>query len=270
MVFVVFGIAVVIIILVNVYHRGETRRRRAAEDHVASQAVPFTPLAHGSSRTSYATTASTMIEDHDDEEEAGDGWHQREEDDDTRYALFVAEKWSREGISLVGMVLHRIDRDGELVRSDLHSLVVDEVARLYVNTVEDGRRITLAGDSRHKWFRGEERVDETAWLAIFRGHKPSDVLRRAPYAASALEAMSPAFNRASGRGRRFVILYLNAQGDESWRMVSHVVRQADRFSAVCHFRYGERRSFLNSGLLEVVDPETGEALPLARFLAKAR
>ena len=184
------------------------------------------------------------------------------EDDD--YAEFVAEVWRAPGAIKVEIVLQRVNYSGELVDSHLHSLLPRRDSGFYVNTIEAGLRKTYVSD-RHKWRRDGLDVDSSAFRAIQSGVDPNVALRFAPYPASVEDALAPGNNHFRAAHRCFVIGYRNGRGDLAFRAVSGVRRGADQFTAHCHFRWGERRTFLYSRLESIVDAESGEIIPVEKF-----
>lgn len=184
---------------------------------------------------------------------------------DGRYEAFVEELWQSALAVKVDIRLLRIDREGRKIVSTVHSIVPRGGGSCYVNTVEHGKRFTYVG-SYHHWFLAGAKVDQSAFAAILAGASLDQAFRTAPYPTSALEAMAPENDHVTTDQHRYVIGYVNLEGRRSYRVVSNIWRGPDRFTAVCHLRWGERRTFLYSGLCEVVDPETGEIIPFKHFV----
>lgn len=193
---------------------------------------------------------------------APDGFTGDSEDDD--YAEFVAEVWRAPGAIKVEIVLQRVNYSGKLINSHLHSLLPRHDSGFYVNTIEAGLRKTYVSD-RHKWRRDGLDVDSSAFRAIQSGVDPDVALRFAPYPASVEDALAPGNNHFRAEHRCFVIGCRNGRGDLAFRTVSGVRRGADQFTAHCHFRWGERRTFLYSRLESIVDAESGEIIPVEEF-----
>ena len=176
---------------------------------------------------------------------APDGFTGNSEDND--YAEFVAEVWRAPGAIKVDIVLQRVNYSGELVNSHLHSLLPRRDGGFYVNTIEAGLRKTYVSD-RHKWRRDALDVDSSAFRPIQSGADPDVALRFAPYPTSVEDALAPGNNHFRAEHRCFVIGYRSGRGELAFRAVSGVRRGVDQFTAHCHFRWGERRTFLYSRL----------------------
>jgi hypothetical protein len=130
-----------------------------------------------------------------------------------------------------------------------HSFVWWSQGRLYINLYEGKTLKTCAADSRHCWQRDGAVIDSSAFQAIKLGVDPEVALAPDPYPDSYEAALEPHYNRVAAIGRAFVICYSKADGEIFHRVISHVVRAANRFNARCHFRRGERREFLYQRLL---------------------
>lgn len=187
--------------------------------------------------------------------------------DDDGYEQFVAEMWGKNGVDLLGIILKRETISGQ-VACYLHSLVEGSNGQVYLNVYENDQKKTYATDGRHKWRRFGDIVDATAFVAIRRGANPDEALRFEQYAGSFDEAVTPEFNRFQTTDKRYVIAYLSDDKGLSYRVVSRVIRSDDRFSARCHFRWGERRTFLFRNLRDVFDLQTRQPIDLPTFLAK--
>ena len=184
--------------------------------------------------------------------------------DDDGYEAFVALMWTQPGIDLKKIHAERVWRSGEVFPAILVQLV-ESNGRLYINLYEGKTRKTYAADNRHSWRRNGAVIDSSAFQAIKLGVDPEAALSPDSYPASFEAALGPAHNRVAAVGRAFVICYCKADGQSSYRVISHVVRAADHFSARCHFRWGERRHFLYERLLGVRDALTGETIELDNF-----
>lgn len=190
-------------------------------------------------------------------------------DDDDDYANFVAAMWRLPGINLKRIRVHRLTAMGasECV---LMRLIQAEDRRVYINALEAGERKTFAGDGRHQWKRDGKEFDSSAFSAIALGADPEIVLRHEPHPQSALAAMQPENDRCNTTDRRFLICYQNSKGELSCRVISRIIRQRDTFSARCHFRWGDRRTFLYEGLKAILDMGTGEIIAVETFRGKRR
>jgi hypothetical protein len=47
-------------------------------------------------------------------------------------------------------------------------------------------------------------------------------------------------------------------------LIRRLWRGSDRLTARCHFRWGERRTFLRIWIIELIDLETGEIVPFEK------
>lgn len=192
-----------------------------------------------------------------------------EEDDDyeedPEYRRFVETMWRRPGVFLSGVTLTRLGPEATQFRA--HSLVDGENGYPYINGWEGSRQLTLAADDRHKWAFNGSPVDSSAFLAIAQGYPVAAALGPQRRPASAAEALSPEFDHVATTERRYLIHYVNADGHSSWRVVSRVFRSDDGFTARCHFRWGQRRTFRFDRVREVIDGTTGEEIPLDQFVS---
>lgn len=184
---------------------------------------------------------------------------------DDGYSSFVRECWGLPGHSLNNTVVKRQQEATEhLVNSTLHS-VVQRLRFTYVNTVEDGQRKTFASE-RHKWFRDGVQFDSSAFDAVRYGVEPDNALRHEPYPTSFDDAVTRCMGRGKISGKSFVLHYQSKSGDESFRVISGIRLHPTYVSARCHFRYGNRRYFLNKGIIETMDTVSGEIHSRADFL----
>jgi len=190
-------------------------------------------------------------------------------DTDEQYSEFVRRMWSRTGVTIQDIHIQRCVADRE-IDCALASIVKGENGMLYLNVIEEGVRKTYAADERHRWKRDGQHLDKSAFVAIVTGTQPDIALRAERYANSVEEAMSADFDRVSTTDRRLVIGYQNSKGQLSYRVITRVVRQHDTFSARCHFRWGQRRTFLFEGLKCVIDAHTGQIIPLEEFVRQGR
>lgn len=193
----------------------------------------------------------------------------RPDDDDDEgdpdYRRFVEAMWRRPGVTLSGVTLMKLGWMS--APFEVHSLVADDYGRLYLNGWLGGRKLTYAADDRHKWTFNGAPVDSSAFLAISQGCPVAAALGPQRRPASPAEALSPEFDHVATTERRYLINYVNADGQSSWRVVSRVFRSADGFTARCHFRWGDRRTFRFDRLSEVIDGATGEEIPLDQFVS---
>lgn len=83
------------------------------------------------------------------------------------------------------------------------------------------------------------------------------------------EALAPENNHVQAE-HPLVINYRDAEGHESWRVVSDIHRGRDYFTACCHWRYGEPRTFRYDRLIQIINPEDGEIIPLKQFKSQRR
>lgn len=191
------------------------------------------------------------------------------DDGEDHYDEFVAAMWQRAGIQLGGLRFERLTGP-VAVSCDLVSLVTGDNGARYLNVLEGGVRKTYSADGRHRWRHDGHDIDAAAFAAIARGAPAQEALRADPYPSSFEEAISPRCDRFPTKDQRPVISYEDSRGQLSYRVISRVVRQRDTFSARCHFRWGERRTFLFDGVRSVVDVETGEVVSLAKFRTPKR
>lgn len=189
-------------------------------------------------------------------------------DEDDDYADFVRQKWLLPG-SEIGLTLTRQRAEGPS-SFWLKSVVRTASGTIYVNGIEESRKISLAGDGRHRWEYQGRAVDTSAFAAMLAGISPETALQPEAYPATVAEALTPEKNRAEPQANAFIISYENAAGHRSYRVISGVRRDTDGFSAICHFRWGSRRDFRFDRLREVVDFETGEEIPIDDFRKKPR
>lgn len=190
-----------------------------------------------------------------------------EENDDDGYRAFVHEMWTHDGINLGAFALQRLSYAGP-IDCRLHSLVEGAPGRLYLNVYEGGERKTYAADSRHRWFHDGHSVDYSAFIGIMKGADPNIAFKDA-YPRSTEQAASREFDRFQTSDKRYVLCYRSSKG-VSHRTVSRVIRYKDRFSARCHFRWGERRTFCNEGLVSVFDLQTKKDIRVESFLSKQK
>lgn len=234
-------------------------RQREEERNIAEQAnAALSPL-------------SFTVETRRSREPKGTGRSSTEADwpdDDNDYADFVRQKWLLPGPE-IGLALTRQRADGSK-SFWLKSIVGAENGTIYLNGIEDGRKISLAGDGRHRWEYLTHPVDASAFTAILAGVPPVTALLPEPYPATVADAISPEKNRARPEGRAFIIGYENAAGHRSYRVISGVRRDLQGFSANCHFRWGSRRDFRFDRLREVFDFETGEEFSIDQFRRNKR
>ncbi len=224
------------------------RHVEAREDHVA---------------TSERNTPSRFVpyrvaESIDQAQEVAD------EVDDNGYSEFVDETWRALNAVKLDVTLERVNDSGESVVSRVCSIVPRHDNTRYVNTIEGGVRKTYVND-RHKWRRDGLDIDSSAFSAIRSGLDPDRALRFTPYPLSVEAALSAEDNHFQTDRRSYVIGYRDGEGRLSYRAVSGIRRGPDRFSAHCHFRWGDLRHFLYSRLEEVIDAETGEVISVEKF-----
>ena len=185
------------------------------------------------------------------------------------YRAFVDKVWSDPEAIRVDVEIQRINGAGQLVESHVRSIVRRDSVSFYVNTFEDDGALTLVSD-RHQWRRDGRKVDASAFRAIAdAGVAPDAALRHVDPPTSIEEALSPAFNHIAAP-RALALGYRDAVGAVTYRVVSEIRRGESQFTARCHLRWGEKRTFRYDRLITVVDAETGEVIPLERFADKAR
>ncbi len=189
---------------------------------------------------------------------------QAQEIDDDDYSEFVDEVWRAPNAIKLDVTLERVKYSGKSVVSRVCSLVPRHDNTFYVNAIEGGVRKTYVSD-RHKWRRDGLDIDSSAFSAIRSGLDPDRALRFTPYPLSVEAALSPENNHCQTDRRSYVICYRDGEGRLSYRAVSGIRRGPDRFSAHCHFCWGELRHFLYSQVEEVIDAKTGEVIPVEKF-----
>lgn len=211
---------------------------------------------------SASSTPAAWTNDDDSDEFSDDDL-----DGDDHYFGFVDQMWARGGIDLGGIRIQVTTSDGRASEWQLMSLVPGKGAYPYLNVLERGERRTYAADDRHRYARDGEEIDSSAFIAVARGVKPEVVLRREPAPGSVAAALSPEYDRYATTKRRFVIGYENRKGELSYRVISSLGLPTDPrfFSARCHFRWGQRRTFNIDRLRSVLDVETGASIPLDQF-----
>ncbi len=180
---------------------------------------------------------------------------------DDGYAEFVAAMWCRKGVSLGRVVLQRGGTDCVMI-----GLVIDDRGRKYLNVAEAGVRKTYAADGRHRWFRHGEPVDASAFTAVALGHDPDKALRFEAPPADALTAVQPSNDRWPTTKRKFLLCYRNRRGETTFRIISELIRHGAEFTARCHFRWGDRRTFRKDCVEGILDLATGKVLSVANFL----
>lgn len=179
------------------------------------------------------------------------------DDDDDRYRQFVDEMWASETACPVGVPL---ERNGE--NSFVESLV-DRRGTIYVNAFEAGERKTYVAN-RHRWTNDGFKISDAAFRAILCGTPPAVALRFDRPPASVDEALSPDNNHIAA-DNVLVINYRDAVGEEAYRVVSDIRRGDDRFTARCHWRWGERRTFRYDRLVSIIDPVSRTEIPIEEF-----
>jgi hypothetical protein len=181
----------------------------------------------------------------------------RDAEDDDHYKQFVDEMWASSDARPVRV---RLERNGEdsFVRS-----IVDRPGTIYVNTLEAGERKTYVAD-RHRWTRDGLKVSDAGFRAILFGVPPDEALRFNRPPASVEEALAPANNHLAAENS-LVINYRDAEGEDSYRVISEIRRGDDRFTSRCHWRWGERRTFLYGRLIRVINPVDGKEIPIEQF-----
>lgn len=184
------------------------------------------------------------------------------------YAAFVEEIWGLPGIPLPPLAFQRVRSTGERSECVLASLAKAPNGTTYINAYEAGLRRTFRADRRHHWTHDGHAVDESAFMAVARGVAPEIAFARDSPPSSISEALEPRNNRFGGKGAQFVIGYRNESGEASFRVISNVIRSDDRLSARCHYRWGERRTFLFDRISAVADARTGEIIPREVFFAR--
>lgn len=205
----------------------------------------------------------------DDEAEDGDS-DLNDDFDDDRYSEFVTETWARSTTRLGNLQAVRITngvRYPAFLVSISPPLGGGQGGYPYVNCIEDGRQVTFACDGRHDWEVAGLPVDSSAFRGIMLGVQPAKALGSRPPPQTPEEALSPDNDRHPARGRRFLIQYENGRGETSYRIISGVFRKQDgTFTANCHFRYGDRRTFRFDRVRQVADGDTGEEIPIDDFV----
>ena len=233
---------------------GRALEKNAANAQEAKQRLPSLPdISHFAPRSARKESPAASPIDSGDEDEG--------------YDQLVARTWAQSGISIANVTLDRVSYSGETLTCHLRSLVARREGSYYVNAFVDGERKTFVSNN-WKWRRDGLAIDDSAFLAIQAGVNYDKAPRYQPYPRSIEEALAPENNQCEVRGRRFVISYLNERGDDSFRVVSGVRRQDERFTAHCHFRRGALRHFLYSRLRSISDAQTGEVIPIDVFKAK--
>ena len=192
----------------------------------------------------------------------------KDADEDRDYADFVQKIWGLPGLDLPNLKFERIRFDGERSECILVSIVKVSNGALYVNAHENGRRCTFRADRNHHWSHDGHAVDGSAFVAVARGVSFDVAFARDDAPASISEALEPRNNRFGGSGRAFVIGYMNEFGIASFRVISGVLRSDGKLSARCHYRWGERRTFLFDRISAVADAQTGEVISREVFFAK--
>ena len=65
-----------------------------------------------------------------------------------------------------------------------------------------------------------------------------------------------------------MIAYRHQRGETAFRVMSHVIRQAEKIGARCQVRHGERHTVLHSGPIEVIDSASGKLIEIADVLTR--
>ena len=191
------------------------------------------------------------------EPEGGDS---EPEGDDADYERFVSEVWEQPGIVCQNIELERCYWNGMAFPCQLHSLVPRRDASYYMNVIENGRRRIFVSHN-WKWRRDGKQLDDSCFVALKLGIDPDHALRWVAVPTSPAVALSAEHDHVTTSDRRFLIEYINAQGEKSFRVVSRCIRLGDHFTARCHFRWGQRRHFKFANLQSVFDLATGEQIP---------
>ena len=176
------------------------------------------------------------------------------EDDD--YGAFVESMWAQAEIALPELAAE-IDNE----RCVIVSLASRHGGSVYVNAWVAGEKKTFVAD-RHHWRFGDAEIDASAFVGVMRGAPVDRAFSADPHPNTIEEARRkdrtrnerPPASTVLPRRERYV----------SWRVISRIWRGSDRLTARCHFRWGERRTFLHIGIIELIDLETGEIVPFEK------
>ncbi len=184
---------------------------------------------------------------------------------DDGYLGFVERMWAQPTIPVPPTMLVWNHRD--LVdQFKLYSVVPMPSGAIYLNGYVNDQRMTLAGDGRHHLEYSGIKIDESAFWAVADGVVPDLAFRPRVRARSAIEACSPEFCYGELPAQTFVIGYANSSGEIGYRVIS-TLRSVDEegFTAMCHFRWQTRRSFVYACVIEVIDGETGQIMSVTRL-----
>ena len=185
------------------------------------------------------------------------------EDDDDDYSQFVESRWAAATTPL-GLKSMSVNDRACIV----HSLTPAPDRAPYVNLTFVGspRRLSFAGDDRHRWAIDGQRVSHAVFRAICEGRATADHIRPDDYPATMDAAL--AADRFPTKQRRLALEYASADGVVTWRVISRVQRGPEYLYAVCHLRWGDPRSFRYDRILTLLDIETGKRIDLPAYIAR--
>lgn len=176
------------------------------------------------------------------------------EDDD--YGAFVESMWAQAEIALPELAAE-IDNE----RCFIVSLASRHGGSVHVNAWVAGEKKTFVAD-RHHWRFGDAEIDASAFVGVMRGAPVEIAFSADPHPNTVEEARRK--DRFETKDRRQALCYEDGKGTVSWRVISRIWRGSDHLTARCHFRWGERRTFLHIGIIELIDLETGEIVPFEK------
>lgn len=187
----------------------------------------------------------------------------QDEEDDEHYAQFVAATWAAKSVAC-GPTPMEVNGRSCIV----HTLTPAEGKPPYVNLVFAGssRRYSYAGDSRHRWTIGGQRVSASVFKAIAEGSASPADIKPDDHPATLDDAL--ALDRLTTTRRRFALQYASADGIVSWRVISRLQRGPDHLYAACHLRWGETRSFRYDRILTLLDIESGHTVDMVAYIAR--
>lgn len=150
----------------------------------------------------------------------------------------------------------------------LHSLTPGPDRAPYVNLTFVGstKKLSFAGDDRHRWTIDGQRVSPAVFHAICESRATPDDIRPDDYPATIDAAL--AADRFPTKQRRLALEYASADGVVTWRVISRLQRGPEYLYAACHLRWGDSRSFRYDRILTLLDIETGKRIDLPAYIAR--